>query len=190
MQGVAPPEAWNRHSLKINFSGPHGRAIFALVVDQAVRTCRDIAIQGVAHPEQTSVVLPVSIGLYWWANTYQSIHYVLVCIWFVFEVRWFVLRTTMVAFGLEYILYTIQIQTVDSEISSHWTSHSNTILTNTEMGRTIQTKTLFNPNQSVPIQCNTHQYIVNGLVCIEYKLFVFNTYCLYSISIAVNPYLY
>ena len=137
-----------------------------------------------------SVVLPVCIGLYWWANTYQSIHDVLECIRFVFEVRWFVLRTTMVGFALQYILNTIQIQTVDSEIRSYWTSNTNTILTNTEMGRTIQTKTWFNPIQSVPIQSNTHQYIVNGLVCIEYKPFVFNTYCLYSIGIAVNPYLF
>ena len=92
----------------------------------------------------TSVVLPLFIGLYWCANTYQSIHYVLACIQFVFEVRWFYREQLWLDLKL-------QIQTVDSEIRSYWTSNTNTILTNTEFGHTIQTKTWINPNLSVPI---------------------------------------
>ena len=46
------------------------------------------------------------------------------------------------------------------------------ILTNTNSGLSKQTKTSSNTNQNEPIQSNTHQYIVNRLLCIEYKRYV------------------
>ena len=54
------------------------------------------------------------------------------------------------------------------------------------MGLTIQTKTLFNPNKCVPIQSNTHQYIVNGLVCIQYILL--HSVCIQSASLWIHTY--
>ena len=54
----------------------------------------------------SSVDLPDWIGMCWWANIYQSIHDVLVCILFVFEVRLFVLQTQMFGFNFQYMINT------------------------------------------------------------------------------------
>ena len=94
-----------------------------------------------------SVVFPFCIGMYWNTTqaidkqihsissiTYQSNHYVLVCILFVFEVRLFVLKILIFGFDLEYMLNTDKIKTEVSGIRSYWVANTRKILANTNSG--------------------------------------------------------
>ena len=58
--------------------------------------------------------------------------------------------------------------------------NTSKILTNTDSGLSNTDQTSSKTNQYSPIQSNTQQYIVNRLVCIEYKRYIFNTDLLYS----------
>ena len=145
--------------------------------------------------DPTSVVLPDRIGMYWMANTFQYIHDVLVCIWFVLQ---FVFKTRNQYWQLLYCQY-IRIWAFNTDsIHSNTTSvFSNTgliytvsiqiqirprsILTNTHQYARILANTSWMDwsvltlywdcieihTVSIQIHINTSEYIVNELVCIR-----------------------